>query len=72
MIELAQGGEEVIITSQGKVVARLTGVAAAGAAPKADYKEWLTELANLRESLATGHAAPTTDEILKDLRSDWD
>lgn len=70
MIELAQGGEEVIITSQGKVIARLTGVGAADKASGTDYKKWLTELANLRESLATGKTSPTTDEILEELRFD--
>lgn len=70
LIELAQGGEEVIITSQGRVIAKLTGVPAAASASKIDYKQWLGELAKLRESMATGKTSPTSDEILNDIRSE--
>jgi prevent-host-death family protein len=72
LIKLAQSGEEVIITSEGKAIAKLTGVSQSGKASKADYEKWLNELADLRESLATGKTSPTTDEILDDLRSDRD
>jgi antitoxin (DNA-binding transcriptional repressor) of toxin-antitoxin stability system len=70
LLELARSGEEVIITSQGMVIAKLTGVASTVTTSKIDYKKWLAELANLRETLATGKISPTTDEILKDLRSE--
>jgi antitoxin (DNA-binding transcriptional repressor) of toxin-antitoxin stability system len=72
LIKLAQSGEEVVITSEGRAIAKLTGIGQSGKASKADYENWLKELANLRESLATGKTSPTTDEILDDLRSDRD
>jgi antitoxin (DNA-binding transcriptional repressor) of toxin-antitoxin stability system len=70
LIALAQGGEEIVITSEGRVVAKLTGVPAIPATPAPDREKWLAELAELRESMATGKTGPTTEEILEDLRSD--
>lgn len=68
LVGLAQQGEEVVITSQGRVVARLTGVPPAK--PSAGRQAWLAKLAALRESTATGKTAPTTEQILDDLRSE--
>ena len=68
LIEMAQRGEEVVITQQGQAIARLTAVPQ----PKSpsDRKAWLAKLARLRESTATGKTKPTTEEILEDLRSE--
>jgi antitoxin (DNA-binding transcriptional repressor) of toxin-antitoxin stability system len=68
LIELAQRGEEVILTSQGRIVARLTGVPTTKPSP--DRRPWLAELAKLRKATATGKTVPTSDEILEDLRSE--
>jgi antitoxin (DNA-binding transcriptional repressor) of toxin-antitoxin stability system len=68
LVSLAQQGEEVIITSQGRAVARLTGVPPVKPSP--GREAWLAKLARLRESTATGKTAPTTEEILDDLRSE--
>jgi antitoxin (DNA-binding transcriptional repressor) of toxin-antitoxin stability system len=68
LVSLAQQGEEVVITSGGRVVARLTGVPTAKASP--GRRAWLAKLARLRESTATGKTSPTTEEILDDLRSE--
>ena len=68
LVDLAQQGEEVVITSQGRVVARLTGVPPARLS--VDRQAWLAKLARLRESTATGKTSPTTEEILDDLRSE--
>jgi prevent-host-death family protein len=70
LLDLAQHGEEIIITSHGRVVAKLTGVAPVPISAISDRQAWLTELAQLRETTATGKTVPTTEEILNDLRSD--
>jgi antitoxin (DNA-binding transcriptional repressor) of toxin-antitoxin stability system len=68
LIHLAQRGEEVVITSQGQPVAKLTGLPR----PRtdADRRAWLTKLARLRAATATGKTTPTTEEILEDLRAE--
>jgi prevent-host-death family protein len=68
LIETARRGEEVVLTSHGKPVARLTGVPQPPLAQ--DRHRWLAELANLRQSVATDKTTPTTDQILDDLRSE--
>jgi antitoxin (DNA-binding transcriptional repressor) of toxin-antitoxin stability system len=68
LIELAQQGEEVVITRQGQAIARLTGVPQAK--PSSNRRAWLEKLARLRESTATGRITPTTEEVLKDLRAE--
>jgi antitoxin (DNA-binding transcriptional repressor) of toxin-antitoxin stability system len=68
LIELAQRGEEVVITRQGQVIAKLTGVPQAKL--PADRRAWLAKLARLRESTATGETTPTTEEILEHLRAE--
>jgi prevent-host-death family protein len=69
LIELVQRGEDVVITSEGRPVARLTGVPPQ-TRPLQDKKAWLARLAELRERTATGKTSPTTEEILDDLRSE--
>ncbi|MDB6040378.1 MAG: hypothetical protein JWM99_4219 [Verrucomicrobiales bacterium] len=68
LIELVQRGEEVVITMKGQVVAKLTGVPQAKS--PSDRRTWLTKLARLRSSTATGKVTPTTEEILGDLRGE--
>ena len=68
LVSLAQRGEEIMITSEGRVVARLTGVPPVK--PSAGRQAWLARLARLREETATGKTSPTTEEILEDLRSE--
>src|SRR5687768_3599279 len=65
LLDLVQQGEEVVITRQGRIVARLTGVPQVQ--PPRDRKAWLAKLARLRESTATGKTGPSTEEILDDL-----
>jgi antitoxin (DNA-binding transcriptional repressor) of toxin-antitoxin stability system len=65
LVGLAQQGEEIVIASQGRIVARLTGVPPVK--PPPGRHAWLAKLARLRESTATGKSAPTTEEILDDL-----
>ncbi len=68
LIELAQRGEEVVITQQGQAIARLTAVPPTK--PPSDRKAWLAKLARLRESTATEKTTPTTEEILEHLRAE--
>jgi antitoxin (DNA-binding transcriptional repressor) of toxin-antitoxin stability system len=68
LVSLAQRGEEIMITSEGRVVARLTGVPPLKASP--GRQAWLAKLARLREETATGKTSPTTEDILDDLRSE--
>jgi antitoxin (DNA-binding transcriptional repressor) of toxin-antitoxin stability system len=68
LLDLVEQGEEVVITKQGRVIAKLTGVAQAR--PARDRKGWLAKLARLRGSAATGKAGASTEEILEDLRSE--
>ena len=68
LLDLVQQGEEVAITRQGCVVAKLTRVAPVP--HSRDRQAWLAKLARLRESTATGKAAPSTEAILDDLRSE--
>lgn len=68
LVDRARRGEEVVLTSEGRPVARLTGVPQTTSAP--DRGRWLAELAQLRQSMATGKTSPSTEEILDDLRSE--
>lgn len=68
LVNLVQQGEEVVITSQGRPVARLSAVPQT--MPSPNRKAWLGRLRQLRESTATGNTSPTTEEILDDLRSE--
>jgi len=67
-VNLVQQGEEVVITSQGRPVAKLSAVPQS--APSPGRQAWLARLAELRASSATGKTSPTTEEILDDLRSE--
>jgi antitoxin (DNA-binding transcriptional repressor) of toxin-antitoxin stability system len=69
LLHLVQQGEEVIITSQGRAVAKLSAVAAQNQ-PSPVRQAWLARLQQLRESSATGKTSPTTEAILDDLRSE--
>lgn len=68
MIEIAQHGEEVIITNNGRAVAKLSAVSQPQ--PNPDRRSWLRNLAHLREELATGKVAANSEQILDDIRSE--
>lgn len=70
LVALAQQGEEVVITSQGRPVAKLTGVPQAAPQTVPERDAWLRKLAGLRLATATGQAGPAAEDILEDLRSD--
>jgi antitoxin (DNA-binding transcriptional repressor) of toxin-antitoxin stability system len=68
LLNLVQQGEEVVITSQGRAVAKLSAVPQS--VPSPSRQAWLARLRHLREASATGKTTPTTEEILDDLRSE--
>jgi antitoxin (DNA-binding transcriptional repressor) of toxin-antitoxin stability system len=68
LIALAQRGEEIVITSQGRAIARLSGIPSV-TRPR-DRKAWLAKLAGLRERLTTGKAGPTVEQILDEDRGE--
>lgn len=68
LVKLVQQGEEVLITSQGRAVAKLSAVAPAPPAPS--RQAWLAQLAALRAQLSTGKAGPTVPEMVNEDRGD--
>ena len=68
LVKLVQQGEEVVITSQGRAVAKLSVMPPSALSP--DRQAWLGRLRQLRASGATGKTVPTTETLLDDLRSE--
>jgi len=68
LVNLVQHGEEVVITSQGRAVARLSSVPQG--TPPHDRQAWLARLAKLRAQLSTGKTGPTVEQILDEDRGD--
>jgi prevent-host-death family protein len=66
LLGMVQQGEEVLITSQGRPVARLTGVPQANLSP--DRQVWLAKLAQLRQQLSTGKTGLSVEQILDEDR----
>jgi prevent-host-death family protein len=63
-----QQGEEVVITSGGRPVAKLTGLPQTHPLP--DRQAWLAKLAELRQRLATGKTGLTVEQILDEDRGE--
>jgi antitoxin (DNA-binding transcriptional repressor) of toxin-antitoxin stability system len=68
LVNLVQQGEEMVITNQGRAVAKLTGVPQAEPSP--DRRAWLAKLRRLREGTATGKTGLTVEQILDEDRGD--
>ena len=66
LLGLVEHGQEIIITSQGRPVAKLTGLPQTAIAP--DRQAWLAKLADLRTRLATGKTGLTVEQILDEDR----
>ncbi len=65
---MAQKGEKVVITSQGRPVAKLTAVFPPNPSP--NRQAWLASLADLRQRLSTGKTGLTVEQILNADRSE--
>ena len=71
LLELAQRGEEVVLTNGGKPVVRLTGVLTPKPKPSPEsLKRWMDEAAAAAAAGATGKCGPTSDEIIAELREE--
>jgi len=66
LLGMVQQGEEVVITSHGRPVAKLTGVPQPNPSP--NRQAWLAKLAQLRQRLSTGKAGLTVEQILDEDR----
>jgi prevent-host-death family protein len=66
LLGMVQQGEEVVITSQGRPVAKLTAVPQAN--PSLDRQAWLARLAELRQRLSTGKTGLSVEQILDEDR----
>ena len=66
LLGMVQQGEEVVITNQGRPVAKLTGVPQTGHTP--NRQAWLAKLAQLRQQLSTGKTGPTIEQLLDEDR----
>jgi prevent-host-death family protein len=66
LLGMVQQGEEVVITSEGRPVAKLTGVPPTGQTP--NRQVWLARLAQLRQQLSTGRTGPTIEQLLDEDR----
>lgn len=69
LVQIAQGGQEVVLTKEGKAVAKITAMRDPSWPRMRD--EWLDDLQRLRDSVGTRKTdGPTTEQILDDLRAD--
>ena len=66
LLGMVQQGEEVVITSEGRPVAKLTAVPQASPSP--NRQAWLARLAELRQRLSTGKTGLTVEQILDEDR----
>jgi antitoxin (DNA-binding transcriptional repressor) of toxin-antitoxin stability system len=68
LVSLVQQGEEVVITCQGRPVAKLSAVPQH--APSPNREAWLARLAEFREQMSTGKMGATVEQILDEDRAD--
>ena len=68
LLGMVQQGEEVVITRDGRPVARLTGMPQTNPSP--NREAWLAKLADLRERFSTGKTGLTVEQILDEDRGD--
>ena len=68
LLEHSPNGEEVLITRNGRAVAKLIILPHTISSP--ERQEWLRRLAELRQQTATSRPSRSSEEILDELRSD--
>jgi prevent-host-death family protein len=66
LLGMVQQGEEVVITNQGRPVAKLTGMPQANPSP--NRQDWLARLAEFRQRLSTGKTGLSVEQILDEDR----
>jgi antitoxin (DNA-binding transcriptional repressor) of toxin-antitoxin stability system len=67
LVALASRGEEVLITVEGRAVAKLTGLARSKRSPQ-EIEQWLAGLDRLRANTATGKLGMAVEDILEEDR----
>lgn len=75
LVEIANQGEDVVITAAGQPRARLTragSVVRAGQLSREQAEQWQAELAELRRSVGTGKLTPTAEELIGEDRGGTD
>jgi antitoxin (DNA-binding transcriptional repressor) of toxin-antitoxin stability system len=70
LVELASRGEEVVITVDGKLKAKLTSAGAPSPVESPDIASWVKDLEELRRKYFTGKTGPTVDQILAEDRTE--
>jgi prevent-host-death family protein len=70
LVELANRGEEVVITADGKPKAKLTSAGAPSPVESPDIASWVKDLEDLRRKYFAGKTGPTVDEILAEDRTE--
>jgi prevent-host-death family protein len=70
LIRLAAGGEEIVITQEGKPVAKLTGIAQPQSG--VDQHDWLHSLRQLRDATATGKTGAASEDLISRDRTERD
>ena len=68
LVRRVQQWAEIVITNEGRPVAKLTGMAQISQSP--DRQAWLSKLAQLRQRLTTGKSGLSVEQILEEDRSD--
>ena len=69
LVQLAAGGEDVVITVRGRPIARLTRVAA-NQTPNDEREAWATELAAAAEAARAGRRKATSQLFWDQLREE--
>ena len=70
LLELARKGEVILITDQGRPVAKLSGLPAPAPLSTEDRQKWLDDLSALRRRIATDKSRPCVEELLEEDRSE--
>jgi len=70
LVQLASGGEEIVITVRGEPTARLTSFRPAEKSIVPNHAEWAAELATLAEEVRVEASKNTTQDFWDGLRQD--
>ena len=70
LLDRVRAGDEIVITQQGRPVARLTPLPAPRVLSAEERESWLAELAELRRQGDTGKTGPSVEALLAEDRGD--
>ena len=69
-LEVARGGEEVVITQDGQPVGRLTGIPPRRTFSPEEMERWMQDLTAFSQTLGTGRTTKTVQQILDEDRGE--